>query len=75
MIPICNRRENVINVVNDFFCGLVYQFFLYLEIPEEQKLTAEFISIQIDNLKKLGNKTPNFILSKKNYLDNFNNNI
>ena len=75
LIPICNRRENVINVVNDFFCGLVYQFFLYLEIPEEQKLTAEFISIQIDNLKKLGNKTPNFILSKKNYLDNFNNNI
>ncbi len=72
LIPICNRRENVINVVNDFFCGLVYQFYLFLEIPEEQKLTAEFISIQIDNLKKLGNKTPNLILSKKNDLDNYN---
>ena len=72
LIPICNRKESVIDVVNDFFCGLVYKFYLLLEIPEEQKLTAEFISIQIDNLKKLGNKTPNLILSKKNVLDKYN---
>ena len=73
LIHVCNRRNQVLNVVNDFYCGLIYQFSTYLDLPKEEKLTAEFISNQIENLKKMGNKIPNYILSKKSSLDDYKN--
>jgi hypothetical protein len=75
LIPICNRKKCVLNVINNFFLGLASQFYLqlHLNIKNKKKLKSEFIYGQIDDLQKLGDKTPNYILSKKFLIDKFNN--
>ena len=73
LIKICNRKNNVMNVINEFFCCLVYQFYLLLNIKDNKKLNFQFLNDQINNLKKLGNRTPNFIFSKKTYLEKYKN--
>ena len=73
LIPICNRKQCVLNVINDFFLGLVSQFYLqlHLNIKNKKKLTANFIYHQIDYLQKLGYKTPNYVLSKKFLIEKY----
>ena len=74
LISICNRKNSVLNVMNDFFLGLVSQFYLLLDFNiknQKKKLKVEFIYSQFDNLQKLGNKTPNYILSRKYLIENY----
>ena len=63
----CNKRENVFPVINDLFCGMNYKLFNLIKNNNKNNdaLTAEFISNNVDKVIKLTLEVPNTFLNQE----------
>ena len=59
-----NKREHVLPVLNDLFCGMCYKLYHLIKSGNDS-LTAEFISNKVDDVLKLCNHVPNLFLFKE----------
>ena len=63
----CNKREHVFPVINDLFCGMNYKLFNIIKKnnKNDDALTAEFISNNVNKVIKLTFEVPNTFLNQE----------